>query len=40
MIDEFNSIKKKNVNKVLIKKIKGRKIVRLLRAKKNSDLYE
>jgi hypothetical protein len=36
--EEFNSIKKKKVNKVLIKKINGNNIVRFTRAKKNSDL--
>ena len=36
--DELSSIKKKKVNSVLIKNMSGRKIVRLIRAKKNSDL--
>jgi len=35
---EFNSIRKKKVNSVLIKKIRGRRIVRLRRVKKKSDL--
>jgi uncharacterized protein YbcI len=36
--DELSSIKKKKVNNVFIKNIIGRKIVKLTKAKKNSDL--